>query len=192
MHGVTCDRCQNHVKYKDAEWHYDKARSVFTYESPVAEFVLRLKYGAEGDVAKFVARLLADAVKEYDIKADVIIPVPLAPKRLKERGYNQAGLITTELSRIIGVPVVDGFLVRTRHTTAQKKMALKERQENLRGAFEACPPFSVVKGKRVLLVDDVLTTGTTANECARIIRKAKPKSIEVLTIASVSQKVVAK
>jgi len=148
--------------------------------------VLRLKYNSEGDVAKFVAPLLAEAVKKYDIKADVIISVPLAGKRQKQRGYNQAGLIAAELSKLIGVPVVDDFIVRIKHTKAQKKMTLKERQENIHGAFEIRPPYAVVAGKRALLIDDVFTTGTTVNECARVMKKAKPKSVEVLTIASVS------
>ena len=181
MHSFVCDKCPKR------KWHFTRARSVFCYSDSAVELVLKLKYNSEGDVAKFVAPLLAEAVKEYDIKADVIIPVPLAPKRAQERGYNQAGLIAAELSKIIEVPVVDGFLVRVKHTKAQKKMTLKERQENLKGAFEIKPPYSTIKGKRVLLVDDVLTTGTTVDECARVLKRAKPKSVEVLTIASVGR-----
>lgn len=191
LHAVVCDRCISHVK-QDKDWYFDRARSTFEYKSPVVELVLRLKYNAEGDIARFVASLLADAIKEYDIKADIIIPVPLAPKRFKERGYNQAGLIAEELSKIIKVPVTDNFVYRVKHTAAQKQMTLKERQDNLLGAFEIRPPYSAVKGKRILLVDDVLTTCATVNECARVIRRAKPESIEVLTIASVSQKLLVK
>lgn len=190
MLAVVCDRCQEHIK-EGAGWHFERARSAFSYENPVIELVLRLKYNAEGDVAKFVAPWIAKAVNEYDIKTDLIIPVPLAPKRFKERGYNQSALIARELSKIIGVPVIDNFVFRTKYTTAQKKMTLKERQENLHGAFEIRPPFATVKGKRVLLIDDVLTTGSTADECARTIKRAKPESVEVLTVASVAQKPVA-
>jgi len=181
-HVTVCGRCQ-----RQGEWHFDRARSAFSYGGVIKELVLRLKYGGEGDIAGFAANFLADAVRDYNIRADVIIPVPLAPKRYKQRGYNQAGLIASELGKIIGVPVICDFLVRTKHTTAQKKMTPEERQENLRGAFEIVPPHAAIKGKRVLLIDDVFTTGTTVDECARAIKRAKPKSIEALTIAGVSQ-----
>lgn len=188
MHAFVCDRCHHYVKTDKHDWHFNKARSAFSYEKPVIELVLRLKYNAEGDIAKFAAPLLAETAAKYGITADLIIPVPLAPKRLKERGYNQSELIATELSKIINVPIISNFLVRIKHTEAQKKMSPGERQENLHGAFEIHAPYSVVKGKRILLIDDVLTTGATVNECARIIRRAKPKSVEVLTIASVCTK----
>lgn len=187
-YAFVCDRCQNHVKNAKTDWYFDKARSAFSYEKPVIELVLRLKYNAEGDIAKFAAPMLADAVVKYNIVADLIIPVPLAPKRFKERGYNQSELIATKLSKITGIPVNNNFLVRVKHTEAQKKMTPKERQENLHDAFEIRPPYSAVKGKRILLIDDVLTTGITVNECARMIRHAHPESIEVLTVASVRQK----
>lgn len=188
-HDFVCVRCKN---IKDTPWHFSRARSVFPYQDPITGLILRLKYNGEGDVAKFVASLLAETFTKYKMEADVIIPVPLAPKRAKERGYNQAGLIAAELSKILNVPIQDNFLVRVKHTEAQKKMTLKERQENLHGAFEIKPPYSAIKGRRVLLVDDVFTTGTTADECARVMKKAKPKSIEVLTIAGVCQKPIAK
>jgi len=177
----VCDKCPK------KKWHFARARSVFCYDDAAVELVLKLKYNSEGDVAKFVAPFLGEAIKQYKIEADVIIPVPLTPRRTRERGYNQAGLIAVEISKLINVPVVDDFLVRVKHTKAQKKMTLKERQENLKGAFEIKPPYTTIKDKRVLLVDDVLTTGTTVDECARVMKKAKPKSIEVLTIASVGK-----
>jgi len=181
MHAFVCDKCQK------KKWHFTLARSVFCYDDVAVELVLKLKYNSEGDVAKFVAPFLGEAITEYGIKADVIIPVPLTPRRTRERGYNQAGLIAAEVSKLIGVPVVDDFLVRVKHTKAQKKMTLKQRQENLKGAFNIKPPYSTIKDKRVLLIDDVLTTGTTVDECARVLKKAKPKSVEVLTIASVGK-----
>jgi len=158
---------------------------LFSYKSPIVELVLDLKYGSVGDIAKFAAPLLVNLMQESKMTADILIPVPLAQKRAKERGYNQAGLLAKEISKITGIPVVDNFLVRVKYTEAQKKMTPKERQENLRGAFRIIPPYSKAKGKRILLVDDVFTTGSTVNECSRILKKGKPKSIEVLTLASV-------
>jgi len=181
VHMVACDRCQN------TKWNFSRARSALAYKDSVTGLVLRLKYNSEGDVARFVAPLLAEAVKKYKMEADVIVPVPLAMKRRKERGYNQADLIAEELSKLINVPVVDDFIIRTKDTKAQKKMTLEQRQENIHGAFEIKPPYSKIKNKRVLLIDDVFTTGTTVDECARVMKKGKPKSVEVLTIASVGQ-----
>jgi len=178
---LVCDRCPY------SKWNFTRARAALAYDGLVTGLVLRLKYNSEGDVARFVAPLLAEAVKEHNIKADVIVAVPLAPKRAKERGFNQAGLIARELSKLIEVPVVEDFVVRVRDTKAQKKMTLEERRENLHGAFEIRPPYSVIKGKCVLLVDDVFTTGSTVDECSRVMKKAKPKSIEVLTVASVGK-----
>ena len=185
-HAFVCDRCKP-SKGEKGKWNFSRARSVFCYRDCVTELVMRLKYNAEGDVAKFIAPFLEELCIKHNMQADVIIPVPLASKREKQRGYNQAKLIANELSKILQVPVLDNILVRVKHTEAQKKMTPKEREENLRGAFEIKPPYSAIKGKRVLLVDDVFTTGATANECARILNRAKPKSIEVVTIAGVAQ-----
>jgi len=180
---ITCSRCVE----KKKPWHFNKARSAFSYEDPVIGLILRLKYNAEGDVARFVANFLADVVKKHNMTADALIPIPLAPKRFRQRGYNQAGLIAKELSTILKVPVVDDVLFRTSFTTAQKEMSHEERKQNLRGAFDLHMPCDKLGEKRVLLIDDVFTTGSTVDECARILKKAKPKSIEVLTIAGVGQ-----
>jgi ComF family protein len=181
----VCDRCK--PKKETDKWHFNRARSVFEYKSPVVEMVLALKYNAIGDVAKFVVPLMVAAVARYGMGVDVVLPVPLSPKRAKQRGYNQAELIANGVAGALGVPMVDNFLVRAKNTTPHKKMTYKQRCENLHGAFEIVPPYSTIKGKRVLLIDDVFTTGATVDECARVLKKAKPKSIEVLTVAGVSQ-----
>jgi ComF family protein len=188
----VCDRCigkKNKPKSKNkTDWHFARARSAFSYEGAVVDLVLRLKYGVEGDVARFAAPYLAEVVRASEIVADIIIPVPLSPKRAKERGYNQAEVLAQEVAKLLGVEVAENAMIRVRETAAQKKMTVAERLENLRGAFEVTPEGrATLKGKRVLLVDDVLTTGVTADECARILAKAKAKSVEVLTLASVKQ-----
>jgi len=193
LHAFVCERCKNKKNKRStprgqADWHFTRAHSPFNYDGAVVDLVLRLKYSAEGDVARFVAPHLADVVRANGIKADLVVPVPLSANRAKERGYNQAGVLAEELSKLIGVAVAGDVLVRVRDTVAQKKMTLVERQANLKDAFKLTPiGRETIKGKRVLLVDDVLTTGTTADECARTLKSAKPTSVQVLTVASVGQ-----
>ena len=189
--GVSvCERCADN----DEPWNFSRARSGFTYAEPIKNLILRLKYSAEGDVAKFAASQLFQTFSENKMHADVLIPVPLSRRRAKVRGYNQATLVAQELAKIIKtqtgaqVAVAENTLVRVKQTEAQKKMNVKQRQENLRGAFEIRSPFDEITEKRVVIIDDVFTTGTTANECARVLRAANPKSVEVLTIAGVTQK----
>ncbi len=101
---------------------------------------------------------------------ELVLPVPLHPKRLKERGFNQSGLLAGELARKIGVPVSFDVIVRKNRTLPQTRLNRKERLKNVRGAFELSGAQGV-RGRRVLLVDDVFTTGTTLSECARTLKK---------------------
>jgi ComF family protein len=171
---TVCDNC------KKVDYHFDAAKSAFIYEEPVVGLVLRLKYNAEADVASMVLPFLVDALPAA--APDIIVPVPLTPKRAKQRGYNQALLLANGLSKKLEIPVAEP-LARVKETVAQKNMTLKQRQENLSNAFEVRDK-SQVKGKCVLLVDDVLTTGTTASECAKVLKRAGAKKVFVLTIAT--------
>ena len=152
----------------------------FFYKSPVVELILRFKYNSEGDIAKLFAPFMADVWKG---EADIIVPVPLSKERLKSRGYNQALLLAKELSAVNGITVGDA-LVRVKKTTPQKNMAQKQRQENLKNAFRVAD-VEIIKGKRVLLVDDVYTTGATAAECTRMLKKAGAIDVQILTAARV-------
>jgi ComF family protein len=159
------------------------ARSAFIYDAPICGLVLRLKYSSEADVARMFAPFVLDAYgKDFAERVDIIIPVPLTPKRQRSRGYNQALLLAKGLSKEIGIAVGEP-LIRVRETVAQKEMTIAERQENLKGAFRV-EDKKAVKGKNVLLIDDVLTTGTTASECAKVLKKAGAREVFVLTIAT--------
>ena len=156
------------------------AQAPFIYKSPVVELVLRFKYNAEGDIVKLFAPFMAEVWKG---EADIIVPVPLSKERLKSRGYNQALLLARELSGFSEVPVCEA-LVRVKKTVPQKNMTQKERQANLKNAFKVTEKKSV-SDKRVLLVDDVYTTGATAAECERVLLNAGAVSVQVLTAARV-------
>lgn len=185
LHSIVCDRC------KKAEWHFDKAVSVFVYVGEVVEMVLRLKYNAEGDVAKAVAPFMVNCITTTGLNVEketpLLIPVPLTPKRLKARGYNQAELLAKEISARTGIPVETSAIARIKQTEKQQDMTAKQRAENLKNAFSVLNK-SLVEGKTILLIDDVLTTGATVNECSRMLKKAGAKRVYAITIANTELK----
>jgi ComF family protein len=113
---------------------------------------------------------------------DAIIPVPLHPKREVERGFNQASLLAGELARLKGIPCLDRCLVKTKNTVPQTTLAGLDREKNIRGAYSV-RKAAAVRGKVILLVDDVFTTGSTLGECSSILLKAGAKEVRALTIA---------
>jgi ComF family protein len=133
--------------------------------------------------AWFADRLAEVVEREKDVlQADVVVPVPLHRERERERGYNQAALLSKPLAKKLRLPHKAVLLMRTRARPDKRILSLEERWESVRGAF-ATRPGSRVDNQRVLLVDDVLTTGATLDACARVLREAGAKSIVGLTIA---------
>ena len=149
-------------------------------EQLVANVVFRFKYNGK----RMLARRMAQAIfgRDDEINGDCLIPVPLHANRVKERGYNQAELLAIELSLLCGLPAYDGIL-RTRYTAKQFDLNPEERAANVAGAFVVKDGFCVV-GRRVVLVDDVLTTGATSGECERVLLEAGAKSVELVVFAT--------
>jgi ComF family protein len=160
----------------------DGIRSPFAFEGVVRKAVHHLKYGHFKALAAPLGQLLAEYLEAEPVTADVLVPVPLHSRRLRERGYNQSALLAAEVGKLNSLPVVSDSLVRLRHTKAQVKTAdAEERQRNLAGAF-GCRDAKLA-GKRVLLVDDVCTTGATLNSCAIALREAGAASVWGLALA---------
>ena len=136
------------------------------YSEETAIAVHRLKYGNARYLAPFFISFLE---LPADWSFDAIIPVPLHKRRLRKRGYNQSALLAEALSERIGVPVCEELIRRTRNTNTQTSLNARRRAQNLRGAFAASHE---AKGMRLLLIDDVRTTGVTLSECARALREA--------------------
>lgn len=113
---------------------------------------------------------------------DLIVPVPLHPRKARERGFNQSGVLAHGLSRRTGIKLLRNGLVRTRYTRTQTRLSRKDRQENVKGAFRISERAEI-NGKSVLLVDDVYTTGATVNECAEVLIGAGALMVDVLTLA---------
>ena len=158
-------------------------RAPFLYEGPVREAVHRLKYRGERALAPFLGRLAAQHLREHPLPVEVLAPVPLHPRRERERGYNQALLLAEALAQEAGLPVVKGALRRVRATPPQVQAATAaQRWENTRGAFFVTRA-TALQGRCVLLIDDVCTTGATLDACARVLRQAGASAVWGLVLA---------
>lgn len=183
----VCPPCRGAAETKRG-FQFDHARSYAAYESVLVRAVVLLKFEQMEPLAQWFAERLADLVRRQGdaLAADVVVPVPLHRDRERERGYNQADLIARPLARLLRLPYRSVLLVRTRPRPDKLHLSLKERWETVRGAF-AARPGSRVDNLRVLLVDDVMTTGATLDACARALRLAGAKSVVGLTVARAVQ-----
>ncbi len=174
----TCANCAHRTIYIDAAVAAYRGRSI------VREVIHEFKYGRRIHLRHLVARWLRSALDDERLLGrcfDVIIPVPLHPTRQRERGFNQATLLAELLSAQTSIRCKP-LLERTRYTTTQTALDRSERMENLHNAFRLRKNADV-RGLRVLLVDDVLTTGSTLNECARVLKRAGAFSVHAATAA---------
>ena len=163
---------------------FDSARSWARYEGEVAGILRRLKYGRSDVLARPLVEqvLQAKPIADWMSGADLLTPVPLHWFRRCQRGYDQAALLCNLLSSHLGLPVCK-VLRRRSSTRPQVGLDAPARRENMKGAFGPGPDWSRIRGKKVCLVDDVWTTGATAREAARVIRRAGPREIRVFSIA---------
>ena len=178
--GTLCGACLAHPPG------YDRARAAFRYDDGSRGLVLAFKHGDRTDAAPAYGRWLLRAGADLVASADVIAPVPLHWTRLFSRRYNQAALLAGALGRIAGKTVVPDLLVRRRRTPSQGTLTRAERARNVRGAFAVAPRRAgVASGARMLLIDDVLTTGATVEAAAAALRRAGATAVDVLTLARV-------
>lgn len=179
-----CDHCRAAPPAFDAARAITRYRSGAEGSSTVAALLRRHKYGLDQSLGRALAEYL-DAAPAMDSGAyDVVIPVPLHRSRLRWRGFNQAALLGAALARRLNCSLDVATLARVRSTASQTARDRAQRIRNVRDAFAVRRP-SRVAGQRVLLVDDVMTTGATADECARVLRAAGAQRIDVLTLARV-------
>lgn len=153
-------------------------------EHPLRQVVQKFKYGRKVSLGKPLGRLLARGAAEFITQwpIDVIMPVPLHPKRLRWRGFNQSLLLARQISRTYGTPTEPFMLRRVKETPPQTQLTEDERRKNMRGAF-ALHGEKSLKDKTVLLVDDIYTSGATVNECSQTLRRGGAKEVYVLTLA---------
>jgi ComF family protein len=167
---------------------YDRARAVAAFDGPMRDLIHDMKFRDTHDARRLFGRWLFEAGADLIADADVIVPVPLARFRLMSRRFNQAQILAAELARRSGKPVDALALRRTRATRHQIGLSRSERRRNVAGAFSVDPEaFSVISGKAVLLIDDVITTGATASAAARALLKAGARRVDVLALALVTE-----
>lgn len=169
-----CNRCQ----YSRQE--FSKNRAPLVYDGDVKRLIYAFKFNQKKYIAETLGALMADEYLKRSMDADIIVFVPMTKEEEKKRGYNQSELLANEVGKRLNMPVLPA-LVKIRSTSAQKELKGKDRATNLEGAF-ACV-FDQVKNRRILLIDDIFTTGATANECAKTLLKAKARDVSVLTSA---------
>lgn len=163
---------------------YDVARSVIKYDSPARELLHRLKYQADSTVVPAIKEIIEEFDARDFCQSDMIVPVPLYTKRLKVRGLNQALVLARLFFPTQKARIHPQLLQRIKNTSSQTGLDGAARRRNLRGAFRLKRGESV-RGKTVCLVDDVYTTGTTVNECSRLLRRKGATTISVLTLCRV-------
>ncbi|HNX53454.1 MAG TPA: ComF family protein [Pontiellaceae bacterium] len=178
QHDYTCFACARETPA------FDRARSSVRYEGAVGELLRALKYGNALWVVQDLAGLLSACVHaEYpDQPFDVVTAVPLHPPRLRERGFNQSAVLGAALARRLGLPFRGGLVRRVRPTVTQTGLTAPQRTANVCGAFRV-GLFARPAGRRILLVDDVMTTGATVNACAKALKTGGAASVHVVTVA---------
>jgi ComF family protein len=151
------------------------------FEGPIRHAIHTLKYGRNAALGDALAPHLARFASNLGWQVDLVVPVPLSKQRMKERGYNQAGLFAEPLAAIQGWSYSSQVLMRTRETRSQVGLSPQERKVNISGAFRAEPALAT--GKAILVVDDVVTTGATLSVCAEALVKAGAQIVYALTLA---------
>lgn len=165
---------------------FEKARSAFVYDDESRALVLSLKHGGRTDALAAFGRWMNRAGGELLADADGLVPVPLHPRRLRQRRFNQSLLLARTLSRASGVPVAPHILQRTRATPSQGGLSAKGRTRNVAGAFKVRAEAKAdLAGRRLVLVDDVYTTGATLEACARALLRSGAANVSAITLARV-------
>ncbi len=170
-YGERCGAC-----LKEAP-HFDRTIAAFRYDFPVDRIIHALKYGHQLAVADWLGKQLATYLEADN---QLIIPLPLHPDRLRERGFNQSAEIARVIGNQLDLTVDRNSTLRNRATPRQADLPLKERHKNVRGAFECQADLS---GRKILLIDDVMTTGATVNECARVLKQQGAVEITIIVAA---------
>ncbi len=183
-----CPRCGDRVtvaglcaRCRTAPLRIDRIRSAVYFEGALRSAMHQFKYNGLTALADPLGGLMVAYWQEHPMAIDLVVPVPLHPGRRSERGFNQAALLAQAFARRVGLPVVKGALIRQRETAPQVELDAEERRENVRDAFHC--PGDDVRGKHILLVDDVCTTGATLEACSVALERGGAHRVQALTLA---------
>ena len=192
-HCVRCGRAMYGegdycVSCKDNEYSFERVLGAFDYTDSTVGLIYKFKFGNGRYLAEFFADEMVKKLKEFNVTMDAIVAVPITDKVRKKRGFNQSFLLAKRIADTSGIALSEN-LIKTKDTEEQAKLDYKERATNLERAF-AVPDKREFIGKRVLLIDDVYTTGATSNECAKTLIKAGALEVYVLVAAVTPQRSV--
>lgn len=178
-----CPNCQVHPHY------FTACFATAVYEGELRRSILRYKFYNRPEYHRGYAQLILSHLSGFDAlpRFDAVIGAPLSKERLRERGYNQSEVIAKVVAKTLGIPFIKDGVTKLRHTVAQSSLSYDARRKNLRGAFRVAKP-EAFRGKIVLLIDDVLTTGATADEISRVLLKAGTKSVYIAVVAIANEK----
>jgi competence protein ComFC len=162
-------------------------RSLGVFDPYYQTLIHHFKYNRKFSIGKKLGSRLGQLLKQEEFSKgfDYIIPVPLHLSRKRERGYNQSRILAEEISKTVSVPLMEKVLIRKKKTKDQTHLSLEERERNVRGAF-VVRANSALQGKKVILVDDVMTTGSTLKECARVLKDAGADEVTGVTLVVVN------
>jgi len=179
--GLYCSECMGREQY------YQNGLSCVTYNAFSAEAIWKFKYHHQRYIGRMMGFCMAEVLQATYIEdVDIVIPVPIYRKKEKTKGYNHSAIIANELGRVCEKKVIDNFLVRKKETRALKDLSRDERIEELKDVFSVAEDYKVFAqiGRRILLVDDIFTTGTTVKECCLALNRAGFNEIVVITFAT--------
>lgn len=176
----------NCLNCRGEKFYFDRAFSPYVYTGTVKKLIHEFKYNGKDYLGKSLGLMMNNFIKNYSLPIeylDCIVPVPLHTSRQREREFNQAQILSRQIAKEFNKEALSGALIRNKPTKTQTEMSLQERKQNVKNSFLVTRP-ELIKDKNLLLIDDVLTTGATCNQAAKVLKEAGAKIVLLLTLAS--------
>ena len=188
-----CKKCEKNLdsqakfeilENKNGSQNFNKHLYIFKYEGIIREILLDYKFNGKSYLYKTIVNFLLKNEKFFQIlkSYDTIVPVPISSKRKKERGYNQCELMAREIAKLVNIEYNNKCLYKVKNITEQSKLNKEEREKNIKDVYKIKKSYKLTN-KKVILLDDIFTTGSTVNECCKILKQEETQLVDVLTIA---------
>lgn len=186
----TCRKCLNIIEYYQEmvvipasveNKYYDKIFSALHYKGVFKSKMLSYKFHNTKYVGMAFAEILTGLIRKYNIDADIIIAVPISKERLRERGYNQSAVIAKKVSEFTKIKYKEDILIKNKNNLRQSELKLNERKENVKDAY-SIKNIENIKNKKIILIDDIFTTGATLNECSKILKQNGARKVIAITV----------
>lgn len=179
---LICENCQR------MDFHYERAFSLWSYEGYIRNSIRKFKYNGRCEYAEYYSEEMYAYISKLNLEISAVVPVPIHRARLSERGYNQAELISKRLAKKLNIPHYGDYLIRIKNTVAQNSLNMNDRKKNLISAFSInLKKYPNLKLNTVLLIDDIYTTGSTAELCTLELKRVGVKRVFVLCLSSVPE-----